>query len=53
MRNWYADVTAKPQRERQFDWIALAQWLHDFISAAVGGFILLLLAFVLTGARLW
>lgn len=51
MRRWYTDVMTN-KRKKQFDWIALAQWLHDFISAVVGGFLLLLLAFILTGARL-
>lgn len=51
MRNWYTN-SMPSKRKKQFDWIALAQWLHDFISAVGGALILLLLAFILTGARL-
>ena len=51
MRNWYRDP-CEAQRKRETA-IQLAQTIHDVISAAGGGLVLLLLAWILTGARLW
>lgn len=51
MRGWYTDVMRKPHPKR-IDWAELGRQVHDIISAAGGGLIILLLAFVLTGARL-
>lgn len=51
MRGWYTDIVRKPHPER-LDWYDVGQWVHAIISAAGGAFLILVLAFVLTGARL-
>lgn len=51
MRSWYMDIMEQPKKKK-LDVYELGQWVHDAISAAGGAFVILLLAFILTGARL-
>lgn len=53
MRSWYTALLEAQRPRRKIDPVAVGRWLHDMISAAVGAFILLMLAFILVGVRPW
>lgn len=51
MRDWYRDpFEAQHKRDKA---VQMAQAIHDVVSAAVSGMLILVLAWILTGARLW
>lgn len=51
MRDWYRDPFEAHQKHDAA--MKLARTIHDAISAACGALALLVLAWILTGARLW
>lgn len=53
MRSWYTALLEAQRPRKKIDPVAVGRRLHDMISAAVGAFLIYLLAFVLTGVRPW